>query len=93
MEENQENLIKGDENIEKQVQEQEQQEKGQISKTFTQEELEKIIADRLERERRKYKDYDELKKIAEEYKQIKESQMTEQEKLQARLADLERSVL
>jgi len=92
MDEKKEILNQGDENVQEQMQEQ-GQEKGQVERTFTQEELEKIIADRLERERRKYKDYDELKKIAEEYKQIKEAQMTEQEKLEMRLAELERAVL
>lgn len=62
-------------------------------KVFTQEELEKIIAERLERERKKYKDYDELKKVAEEYKKMKEAQMTEEEKLQSKLAELEAAVL
>ena len=67
--------------------------KEEVTKTFTQEELEKIIADRLERERRKYKDYDELKKIADEYKKMKEAQMSEEEKLQSRLAELEAAVM
>jgi len=62
-------------------------------KVFTQKELEKIIAERLERERKKYKDYDELKKVAEEYKKMKEAQMTEEEKLQSKLAELEAAVL
>lgn len=65
----------------------------QQQKTFTQEELERILAERLKREREKYKDYDELKKAAEELKKIKESQMSEQEKLQMRLAELEREKL
>lgn len=65
----------------------------QQSKTFTQEELEKIIAERLKREREKYKDYEQLKKAAEELQKIKESQMSEQEKLQMRLAEIEREKL
>ncbi|CEP67875.1 Protein of unknown function DUF4355 [Moorella glycerini] len=64
----------------------------QPGKTFTQEELDRIIADRLSREREKYKDYNDLKKAAEELKKIKEAQMSEAEKLQARLAELERSL-
>lgn len=62
------------------------------SKTFTQEELERILAERLKREREKYKDYDELKKAAEELKKLKEAQMSETEKLQARLAEYERQL-
>lgn len=65
----------------------------QQTKTFTQEELERILAERLKREREKYKDYDELKKAAEELRKIKESQMSEQEKLQMRLAEIEREKL
>ncbi len=65
----------------------------QPDKTFTQAELEAIIADRLKREREKYKDYSDLKKAAEEYQRIKESQMSETEKLQAKLAEYERQLL
>lgn len=65
----------------------------QQQKTFTQEELERILSERLKREREKYKDYDELRKAAEEYKKIKEAQMSEQEKLQMRLAEIEREKL
>ena len=64
----------------------------QTDKTFTQAELEAIIADRLKREREKYKDYSDLKKAAEEYQKLKEAQMTEQEKLQAKLAEYERQL-
>lgn len=60
------------------------------TKTFTQEELERVIAERLKREREKYKDYAELKKAAEELQKLKEAQMTEQEKLQAKLQEYER---
>ncbi|MGB9613895.1 MAG: capsid assembly scaffolding protein Gp46 family protein [Fervidobacterium sp.] len=65
----------------------------QQTKTFTQEELDRIINERLERERKKYADYNNLKKAAEELQKIKESQMTEQEKLQAKLAEYERQLL
>ncbi|SMB97790.1 protein of unknown function [Thermanaeromonas toyohensis ToBE] len=63
------------------------------AKTFTQEELERILAERLKREREKYKDYEDLKKAAEELKKLKEAQMSETEKLQAKLAELERERL
>jgi len=87
---NEDELRQGDVNVEEQVQEQEQEKK--VSKTFTQEELEKILADRLERERRKYKDYEELKQAAEELKKIKESQMSREELLQQKMAELEKQL-
>jgi hypothetical protein len=51
------------------------------------------VTERLERERKKYADYADLKKTAAEFERLRESQMTEQEKLQARLADMERQLL
>ena len=65
----------------------------QPEKTFTQAELDAIIAERLKREREKYKDYADLKKAAEEYQKLKEAQMSETEKLQAKLAEYERMLL
>jgi len=52
----------------------------QGGKTFTQEELDRIIADRLGREREKTKDYDELKKKADELKKLQDAQLSEQER-------------
>ena len=69
------------------------QENKQPEKTFTQAELEAVLADRLKREKEKYKDFDVYKKAAEEYQKQKETQMSEQEKLQAKLADAERQLL
>lgn len=66
---------------------------SQPEKTFTQEELNRIIEERLRREREKYKDYAELKKLAEEYQKLKEAQMSETERLQAKLAEYERQLL
>lgn len=40
---------------------------GQQSRTFTQEEVNSIVADRLNRERAKYADYDDLKAKASQY--------------------------
>lgn len=67
-------------------------------KTFTQEELERELGQRLERERAKYKDYGDLKKKAEAHDQLVASQQTEQEKILARAeaaekraADLEKA--
>ncbi|TCS80372.1 capsid assembly scaffolding protein Gp46 family protein [Tepidibacillus fermentans] len=64
----------------------------QQTKTFTQEEIDRIIAERLKREKEKYKDYEQLKKAAEELQKLKEAQMTEQEKLQAKLAEYEKAL-
>lgn len=57
-------------------------------KTFTQEQLDAIIADRLGRERDKYRDYDTLKAAAGELEQIKQGQMTETQRMQAQLDQL-----
>lgn len=49
-------------------------------KTFTQAELNAIIADRLGREKEKYKDYDELTKLKTDIETKKQAEMTELEK-------------
>jgi hypothetical protein len=54
---------------------------GQSSdRTFTQAELDRIVSERLGRERGKYADYDQLKAAADELATIKEAQATETEK-------------
>jgi hypothetical protein len=59
------------------------------SKTFTQDELDRIINDRLSRQKSQYKDYDELKKAAEELTSIKQSQLSREEQMQAQLKEYE----
>ena len=66
------------------------------AKTFTQEELDKVVADRLAREKKKlekFADYDDLKTKLSEFESAeqkrKEAEMTELEKLQAKLAEKE----
>jgi DNA-binding transcriptional regulator YbjK len=61
----------------------------QPEKTFTQAELDEIVAKRLERERKKYEkfaDYDDLKKKAEEYERVLEekrlAELSEKERLE-----------
>ncbi|WP_348528380.1 DUF4355 domain-containing protein, partial [Methanothrix sp.] len=54
---------------------------------LTQAEVDAIVADRLARERKKYADYSDLKRAAEELAELKKSQMTEVEKLKAELAE------
>lgn len=82
------------------VQPQQQQSKDQPQeKMFTQEELNEMIAKRLERERKKisekYGDYDTLKSQLEELKKVEEerkrAEMSELEKLQADLAAKEKA--
>lgn len=58
-------------------------------KTFTQAELNKFLADDRRKEREKHADYDALKAAADELAKIKESQLSETEKLTKRLAELE----
>ena len=48
-----------------------------------------IVQERLDRERKKYADYSELKKASEELAELKKSQMTEVEKMKAELAEKE----
>lgn len=58
-------------------------------KTITQSEVDKIVADRLARERAKYADYDELKKKAADFeaerKRIEDEKLSEAERLQKAL--------
>ena len=62
---------------------QEAEDKG---KTLSQAEVDKIVADRVARERKKFADYDTLKKKASELDKIQESQKSETQKLNDRLA-------
>ncbi|WP_276914105.1 phage scaffolding protein [Aneurinibacillus aneurinilyticus] len=55
------------------------------SKTFTQEDLDRIVADRIVRERKKFADYDDIRKKAEEYEKALE------EKRLAELSEKERA--
>lgn len=68
-------------------------------KTFTQEQIDKIVESRLAREREKYADYDDLKSKADEYAKLQESKKSEEQKLlerieaaEKRAADAEKSV-
>ena len=67
-------------------------------KTFTQEEVNSIIAERLGRDRQKYADYDSLKEKAEQYDKLQEANKSELEKaneranrLEAELADMKKA--
>ena len=56
----------------------------------SQEELDRIIQARLDRERKKFGDYDELKKAADRLKALEEANKTEAEKAAERLAAAEK---
>lgn len=60
---------------------QEAEDKG---KTLTQAEVDKIVAERVARERKKFADYDDLKKAAAKLRQIEDAQKSELEKAQER---------
>jgi hypothetical protein len=53
--------------------------------TFTQADLDRVVSDRLKREREKYADYDDLKTAAGRLKEIEDAQKTEQERLAEQL--------
>lgn len=58
-------------------------------KTFTQADIDRIVAERLKRQKEQYGDYDTLKAAKEELDQLKAGQLSEQEKLQKRLEKAE----
>lgn len=58
-------------------------------KTFTQEELNSIIDERLKREREKFADYNELKEKATKYDEVEEANKTELEKATERANSLQ----
>lgn len=58
-------------------------------KTFTQADLDKIVKDRLERERQKFADYTDLKSKAQQLDELKEANKTDQEKLEGRATKAE----
>jgi hypothetical protein len=53
-------------------------------KTFTQEQVDKMVQERLARQKAQFSDYEELKSESEEYRKLKESQQSDTEKLLAR---------
>ena len=72
---------------------------GAGEKTFTQADLDRLVSDRLERERKKYADYDALKAAKAELDKLKEGQMSELDKAkqglgaaQAKVTELEAKI-
>jgi septal ring factor EnvC (AmiA/AmiB activator) len=70
----------------KSIEESVRQEAEDKGKTLTQAEVDKIVADRVARERKKFADYDDLKKKAAKLQQIEDGQKTEAQKLNDQLA-------
>jgi hypothetical protein len=63
--------------------------KEQAPKTFTQDDLDKIVKDRIERERKKYADYSDLKSKATKLDELEKAKLSDEEKAAKRLKELE----
>ena len=61
-------------------------------KTFTQEEVNGIVAERLNRDRQKFADYEDLKKKAEEFDKLQEANKSELQKATERADSLEKEL-
>lgn len=64
----------------------------QQERTFTQAELESVLADRMKRIREKYADYDQLKEKAGRLDQIEEASKTELQKAREKAAGLQKEL-
>lgn len=58
-------------------------------RTFTQADLDRVVSDRLDRERKKYEGFDELKAKAAQYDELAEKDKSESEKLAGKLTKAE----
>ncbi|MDD6666715.1 MAG: hypothetical protein PUE58_01900 [Lachnospiraceae bacterium] len=67
-------------------------ENGNAAETFTQEQVDAIVKDRLSRERDKYKDYADLKSKAAEYDKQQEANKTELQKAQEQAESLKKEL-
>lgn len=65
------------------------QEKTEVAKTFSQEELNAVVEDRLARERKKYADYEALKDKASKFDAMEEASKSELQKATERATALE----
>jgi len=61
---------------------------SQQEKTFTQAELDRVVSDRLDRERKKYPDYNDLKTKASQFDELQEENQSEMEKLTGKVTSL-----
>lgn len=64
--------------------------RGEDGKTFTQADLDRIVADRLKREQTKYSDYADLKAKADKLDQLEQANKSEVERAAAKTAEAER---
>lgn len=62
------------------------------TKTFTQDEVNSIVAERLNRDRAKYADYESLKQKAEEFDKLQEANKTELQKATEKAEGLEKEL-
>jgi hypothetical protein len=67
-----------------------QQQAVEKEKLLTQQEVDRILAERLARQKEKYADYEELKAAAVKYRAIEDAQKTETQRTAERLVQLER---
>lgn len=65
---------------------------AEVEKTFTQEEMNNIISERLGRERQKYADYDSLKQKADEFDKLQEANKSELQKATERAELAEKKI-
>ncbi len=61
-------------------------------KTFTQEDLDKIVKERLDRERKKYADYNDLKAAKQKLDELEKAKLSDEEKAKAKLKELEEKI-
>ena len=61
-------------------------------KTYTQADIDRIVGERLARERAKYADYDDMKAKAEKFTEMEEAQKSELQKAQEKSAGLEKEL-
>lgn len=65
------------------------QDPSEEEKSFSQADLDRIIEQRLKRERSRYADYDDLKTAAKQLKELQDAELSEKEKLEKRIQELE----
>jgi hypothetical protein len=66
---------------------QQQDDAAQASRTFTQEDLDRKVGERLARERQKYSDYEDLKAAAARLKEVEDAGKTDIERLSGKLEE------
>lgn len=61
-------------------------------KTFTEDDLNRIVKDRLDRERKKFADYNDLKAAKAKLDELEKAKLSDEEKAQAKLKELEAKI-